>query len=191
MPRGCKPRALPFELDPLTVSFYSLRDTLSAAWYLCILGRVVKALDLSPNGHSPRGFEPRRMQKHFVCFGTVKLSIETINLVPNSIFGRAVKALRSGRSPLCGRGFESHRMHIFYVSARTQPREPKTCILWGSNPRPLRGPELESGALTTRPKMLCLEGTLLDVVCDRDGGTRKYSICSASGVMVTLKLPKL
>lgn len=30
-----------------------------------ILGRVVKALDLSPSGHSPRGFEPRRMQKHF------------------------------------------------------------------------------------------------------------------------------
>ena len=27
-----------------------------------ILGRVVKALDLSPSGHSPRGFEPRRMQ---------------------------------------------------------------------------------------------------------------------------------
>jgi hypothetical protein len=29
---------------------------------LCILGRVVKALDLSPSGLSPRGFEPRRMQ---------------------------------------------------------------------------------------------------------------------------------
>ncbi len=29
----------------------------------CILGRVVKALDLSPSGLSPRGFEPRRM--HF------------------------------------------------------------------------------------------------------------------------------
>ena len=28
----------------------------------CILGRVVKALDLSPSGLSPRGFEPRRMQ---------------------------------------------------------------------------------------------------------------------------------
>ena len=27
-----------------------------------ILGRVVKALDLSPSGHSPREFEPRRMQ---------------------------------------------------------------------------------------------------------------------------------
>ena len=27
-----------------------------------ILGRVVKALDLSPSGLSPRGFEPRRMQ---------------------------------------------------------------------------------------------------------------------------------
>ena len=27
-----------------------------------ILGRVVKALDLSPSGHSPRGFEPRSMQ---------------------------------------------------------------------------------------------------------------------------------
>ena len=25
-------------------------------------GRVVKALDLSPSGHSPRGFEPRSMQ---------------------------------------------------------------------------------------------------------------------------------
>ena len=30
-----------------------------------ILGRVVKALDLSPSGHSPRGFEPRSMQYHF------------------------------------------------------------------------------------------------------------------------------
>jgi hypothetical protein len=29
-----------------------------------ILGRVVKALDLSPSGLSPRGFEPRRM--HFL-----------------------------------------------------------------------------------------------------------------------------
>ncbi len=27
-----------------------------------ILGRVVKALDLSPSGLSPRGFEPRSMQ---------------------------------------------------------------------------------------------------------------------------------
>ena len=32
-----------------------------------ILGRVVKALDLSPSGLSPRGFEPRRMQ-HFCGF---------------------------------------------------------------------------------------------------------------------------
>jgi hypothetical protein len=31
----------------------------------CILGRVVKALDLSPSGHSPREFEPRRMQMMF------------------------------------------------------------------------------------------------------------------------------
>ena len=31
-----------------------------------ILGRVVKALDLSPSGLSPRGFEPRRM--HFTLF---------------------------------------------------------------------------------------------------------------------------
>lgn len=30
---------------------------------VCILGRVVKALDLSPSGHSPREFEPRRMQR--------------------------------------------------------------------------------------------------------------------------------
>ena len=33
----------------------------------CILGRVVKALDLSPSGHSPREFEPRRM--HLIFFG--------------------------------------------------------------------------------------------------------------------------
>lgn len=30
-----------------------------------ILGRVVKALDLSPSGLSPRGFEPRRMHSFF------------------------------------------------------------------------------------------------------------------------------
>ena len=36
-----------------------------------ILGRVVKALDLRPNGRSPREFEPRRMQ----CFETGKRSI--------------------------------------------------------------------------------------------------------------------
>ena len=33
-----------------------------------ILGRVVKALDLSPSGLSPRGFEPRRMQHFFLDF---------------------------------------------------------------------------------------------------------------------------
>ena len=32
------------------------------AFLTSILGRVVKALDLSPSGLSPRGFEPRRMQ---------------------------------------------------------------------------------------------------------------------------------
>jgi hypothetical protein len=39
-----------------------------------ILGRVVKALDLSPSGHSPRGFEPRSMQcgKPF-CPSTTKM----------------------------------------------------------------------------------------------------------------------
>ena len=31
-----------------------------------ILGRVVKALDLSPSGLSPRGFEPRRMHFFFL-----------------------------------------------------------------------------------------------------------------------------
>jgi hypothetical protein len=37
-------------------------------WLACthrILGRVVKALDLSPSGHSPRGFEPRSMHLLF------------------------------------------------------------------------------------------------------------------------------
>ena len=33
-----------------------------------ILGRVVKALDLSSNGRSPREFEPRRMHIFFVFF---------------------------------------------------------------------------------------------------------------------------
>ena len=36
--------------------------------HISILGRVTKALDVSPSGLSPRGFEPRRMQL-FVCVG--------------------------------------------------------------------------------------------------------------------------
>ena len=43
---------------PCSSTFFSLLS-------VSILGRVVKALDLSPSGLSPRGFEPRRM--HF-CF---------------------------------------------------------------------------------------------------------------------------
>ena len=41
------------------------------------------------------------------------------------------------------------------------------CFLWGSNPRPLRGPELESGALTTRPQMRdgCKGGRCPLIVC--------------------------
>lgn len=41
----------------------------------CILGRVVKALDLSPNGPSPRGFEPRRMHSVFVLLSVTDVSL--------------------------------------------------------------------------------------------------------------------
>ncbi|KAG9292258.1 hypothetical protein G9A89_000529, partial [Geosiphon pyriformis] len=40
-----------------------------------ILGRVVKALDLSPSGLSPRGFEPRRM--HFSAQKSIRGDSET------------------------------------------------------------------------------------------------------------------
>ena len=51
---------------------YRLRSGCLATWPYrlvngSILGRVVKALDLSPSGLSPRGFEPRRM--HFSSLG--------------------------------------------------------------------------------------------------------------------------
>lgn len=39
-----------------------MRSLLRPVFRTRILGRVVKALDLSPSGHSPRGFEPRSMQ---------------------------------------------------------------------------------------------------------------------------------
>ena len=55
-----------------------------------ILGRVVKALDLSLSGLSPRGFEPRRM--HFWRQNILVL------LFLNRKFGRVVKALALGAS---------------------------------------------------------------------------------------------
>jgi hypothetical protein len=60
-----------------------------------ILGRVVKALDLSPSGHSPREFEPRRMyvlwfelQVHRESVAGVMVSIAAFQAVdPGSIPG--------------------------------------------------------------------------------------------------------
>ena len=69
-----------------------------------ILGRVVKALDLSPSGHSPRGFEPRRMQcrKHFGPVGlrpapAVKLGVLSVAGVMVSIV--AFQAVDPGSIP--------------------------------------------------------------------------------------------
>ncbi|KAG9292257.1 hypothetical protein G9A89_000524 [Geosiphon pyriformis] len=57
--RGSNPRLLAHKTNTLPAELMELLNKGPS-----ILGRVVKALDLSPSGLSPRGFEPRRM--HFL-----------------------------------------------------------------------------------------------------------------------------
>ena len=60
--RGSNPRLLAHKTNTLPAELMELLNQKKSP---SILGRVVKALDLSPSGLSPRGFEPRRM--HFFC----------------------------------------------------------------------------------------------------------------------------
>jgi hypothetical protein len=60
---GIEPGSTAWKATMLTITpathLYAVRGRFGAG--ARILGRVVKALDLSPSGHSPRGFEPRSM----------------------------------------------------------------------------------------------------------------------------------
>jgi hypothetical protein len=71
----------------------------------CILGRVVKALDLSPSGHSPRGFEPRSMQQ---VLDTACISWR------HRV--RVVKELVLKANGLCPREFKSRRCRELFVA---------------------------------------------------------------------------
>ena len=80
---GTLPTSRP-EFDSRATHFFAKASTAGAGshtcaqpplFILCILGRVVKALDLSPNGHSPRGFEPRRMHSIFLLLASTDVSL--------------------------------------------------------------------------------------------------------------------
>ena len=52
--------SLCFELAVSVTQYLDAKFNISTMFFDRYLGRVVKALDLRSNGHSPRGFKPHR-----------------------------------------------------------------------------------------------------------------------------------